>query len=131
MFEPPETAPATWPAFDVVDGSDALEVTVDVPGMKEADLAVTLTGRTLSIAGQRLVHDEHRNGPYVTQRRFAGAFERRFDLAPGLDAERIEADLRDGVLTVKVPKLDAVKPRKIALSKVVDKVKGLLGGRKE
>jgi HSP20 family protein len=128
MFEQVETAQAAWPAFDVVDGSDALEIRVDVPGMKESDLDITLAGRTLSISGQRLVDEQHRNGPYMMQSRFAGAFERRFDLAPGLDADHVDADLRDGVLTVKVPKLEAVKPRKIALDKVVDKVKGLLGG---
>jgi HSP20 family protein len=131
MFEQLETTQATWPAFDVVDRPDALEVKVDVPGMKESDLAITLTGRTLSISGQRLVDVQDRNGPYVIQRRFAGAFERRLDLAPGLDVDHIEAALRDGVLTVKLPKQDAIKPRKIALGNVVDKVRGLLGSHRK
>lgn len=127
MFDQQETTEGGWPAFDVVDGSDALAVKVDVPGMKESDLTVTLTGRTLSISGQRLVEDERRSGPYLTQRRFVGAFERRFNLDPGLDVDHIDADLRDGVLTVKVPKHEVVTPRKIALGKVAEKVKGLLG----
>jgi HSP20 family molecular chaperone IbpA len=65
----------------------------------------------------------------VTQRRFAGAFERRFELGPDLDVSRLEARLRDGVLTITVPRADSARPRKIALGTVVDKVKGLLGAR--
>jgi HSP20 family protein len=127
MFDQLEPSEASWPAVDVVDGSDELEVKVDVPGLTESDLEITVTGRTLAISGHRFVDDEQRNGAYVVQRRFSGAFERRFDLPPGLDADHIDANLRDGVLTVKIPKTDSAKPRKVALGGVVDKVKGLLG----
>ena len=129
MFEQLDTGGA-WPAYDVVDGDDALEVRIDLPGVKESDLAITVTGRTLSIAGQRLVDDAPADASFTIQRRFSGAFERRFDLAPGLDADRLDASLRDGVLIITVPKGESAKPRKVAVNRVVDKVKGLLGSRK-
>src|SRR5689334_22430126 len=82
MFEQLEAGGA-WPAYDVVDGDDALEVRIDLPGMNESDLAITVTGRTLSIAGERRVEDAPAGASFTIQRRFGGAFERRFDLAPG------------------------------------------------
>src|SRR5689334_15830331 len=126
IFEELEATEGSWPAVDVVDGARQLEIKLDVPGMKESDVDLTITGRTLAISGQRIVDEQDRSGPYVVQRRFAGAFERRFELPPELDADAIEAELRDGVLTIKVAKTEAAKPHRIALSKVVDKVKGLL-----
>lgn len=110
----------TWPQYDVSHTDDAVIITADVPGLGDDDVTVTVAGRTLTIEG-------------VTSRRgYAHTFQRQFTLAEGLDAERIEAQLERGVLTVLVPKSEQAKPRRVKLaSGVIDKVKGLLHPRGE
>ena len=107
-------SPPTWPQFDVEHTDDAVIVTADVPGMTEEDLSLTLTGRTLTVEGK------------IQRRRSTVEVSRRFELAEGLDLDRIEAEVKHGVLTIYVPKADSAKPRKIKLgSGVLDKVRGL------
>lgn len=113
-WAPPQAAP-TWPTFDVEHTDEAVIVTADLPGLTEDDVSVSVAGRTLTIEGQS------------NRKRWRGAFSRQFSLAEGLDTDRVEAELRHGVLTVVVPKTDQARPRKIKLgSGVLDKVKGLL-----
>jgi HSP20 family molecular chaperone IbpA len=108
---------ATWPEFDVQHTEDAVVITADVPGLAEQDLAVTLTGRSLTIEGK------------AQRRGYEGAFSRTFELAEGLDHDKLEASLERGVLTIYLPKSEAARPRRVAIGSggVLDKVKALIG----
>lgn len=107
---------ARWPVFDVAHGDDAIVITADVPGLGDDDVDVTVAGRVLTIEGR------------TSRRGYAGAFQKQFTLAEGLDLDNVAAQLDRGVLTVLVPKTAQAKPRQIKLGGgVVDKVKGLLG----
>jgi HSP20 family protein len=107
---------ASWPVFDVTHGDDAIVITADVPGLGDEDVDVTVAGRVLTIEGK------------TSRRGYAGAFQKQFTLAEGLDTEGIKAQLDRGVLTVLVPKPPKAQPRRIKLGTgVVDKVKELLG----
>jgi HSP20 family protein len=82
--------------------------------MTDEDLSLTLAGRTLTVEGK------------VQRRRSSYELSRRFELAEGLDLDRIEAEVKHGILTIYVPKAESAKPRQIKLgSGVLDKVKGL------
>jgi HSP20 family protein len=108
-------SPPAWPQFDVEHTDDAVIIAADVPGMTDEDLSLTLAGRTLTVEGK------------VQRRRSSYEISRRFELAEGLDLDRIEAEVKHGVLTIYVPKAESAKPRQIKLgSGVLDKVKGLL-----
>lgn len=107
-----------WPVFDVTHSDDAVVIAADVPGLADDEVSVSTAGRVLTLEGK------------TTRRGYPHAFQRQFTLAEGLDAERIEAQLERGVLTVLVPKIPQARPRQIKLrGGVIDKVKGLLGGK--
>ena len=92
------------PAVDIFEGADETWVVADMPGVKKADLHVELE------------HDELRIRATPTGFFDAGKhleLARAFRLPPGIDAEKVSADLKDGVLTLKLPKPQELKPRKI------------------
>jgi HSP20 family protein len=102
-------------SFDVKESKDAFEFRADVPGVKESDIEITLTGNRLSISGKREAEKTDSNDTYYTYERSYGSFSRTFTLPYGADTEHIRTDLKEGVLTVVVPKRAEVQPKKIAV----------------
>jgi HSP20 family protein len=91
------------PRADVVETDDGVEVTVELPGLEQKDVEVTLTDDLLTVKGEKKVaHEESRKGYYLSERAY-GAFHRAIPLPPGVDSEKAEAVFRNGVLTVKLP----------------------------
>lgn len=114
-----------WPQFDIEDSEDETVLVADVPGMREDDIEITTQGAMLIVRGERKPSQAQR-------RRFYGSFERRFHIGDLYDLDHVKANLQDGVLTIRLAKAAKAKPRRIPLTTgVVEKVKGLLGGRKE
>jgi HSP20 family protein len=105
------------PRFDVRETKDAYVFKADVPGVAEKDLDVQLTGNVLTISGERKIEaDGAPNGErYFAAERTYGKFSRAFSLPEGIDAERVSADVKDGVLTLVVPKRPEVQPRRITV----------------
>ncbi|WP_286134544.1 Hsp20/alpha crystallin family protein [Methylobacterium sp. Leaf123] len=99
----------TGPAADIVGKPTCYEITVELPGMDEKNIEVKVADGTLTIRGERRhEREEPGEGYYLAERRF-GAFERAFRLPQGVDAGRIEAVLRNGVLTLTLPKSPEAK----------------------
>ncbi len=109
------TAVAFAPAFEVKETKDAYLFKADVPGVKESDIDVTLTGNRLTISGKREEEKTEQNDTYYACERTYGGFTRSFTLPEGSMAEHIHADLKSGVLTVAVPKSAEAQPKKIAV----------------
>ena len=103
------------PAFEIREVKDAYEVRADVPGVKEEDLEVRVAGLQLVITGKR-EGEVANEGDYlfVFERGF-GTFTRTFTLPEGADLEHIVAALKDGVLTLHIPKKPEVQPKKIPI----------------
>ena len=101
------------PAVDIVEKDNAYEVTADLPGFDEKNIEVKLENGSLCIKGERKSEKEEKKKDFhLTEREF-GSFERRFSLPEGVDADKIEASLKKGVLTVSLPKKpEAQKPAK-------------------
>ena len=108
------------PAVDIVDKDTALEVTAELPGMDVNDIEVKFADSTLTIRGEKTeVREENKKDHYLSERRY-GSFSRSFRIPNVVDADRIEANFKNGVLTVTLPKTPkAVKSeKKIAIKKV-------------
>jgi HSP20 family protein len=103
------------PAFDVKETKDAYLFKADVPGIAEKDVEVTITGNRLTIAGKREEEKEDKGERYYTYERNYGTFTRVFTLPEGADVEKLAAGLEKGVLTITIPKLPEVQPKKIAV----------------
>ena len=91
------------PRSDVVETADGVEVTVELPGMEQNDVEVSLTGDTLTIKGEKKVErQDEKKGYYVSERAY-GSVYRTIPLPSGVDTEKADASFKNGVLTVKIP----------------------------
>ena len=86
-------------------------IAAEIPGVDMSELDLTLTNKSLVIKGERKVEQ----GKYYRQERPTGAFQRIVTLGVPVDRDQIKATLKDGVLTVVLPKTEAIKPRKISI----------------
>ena len=100
-------------AVDVVERTDAYELVAEVPGVRSEDLEVKLEDGVLTISAKRdRSQNEERNGYRRLERRY-GSFCRSFSLPEDIHEDAVSADLKDGVLTIRVPKGEKARPRKI------------------
>lgn len=108
------TNPRTFDAaIDVRASENEVVFICDVPGVKQEDLEVTLTNHVLTIKGTRKY--ESSETEQVMLGRSYGAFSRAYTLPDSLDEESLSANLADGVLTIRIPKLPKAKPRRIEI----------------
>lgn len=102
------------PAVDVHEDSEAVSLSAELPGVKRDAIEIQVDGNVLTLRGERKFEGEQVEGRrFHRVERSYGAFSRQFHLSSNLDATKIEAQLVDGVLTVRVPKKPEQKPRKI------------------
>jgi HSP20 family protein len=101
------------PAVDIAESEKAYEVTAELPGMEEKNIEVRIANGNLTIKGEKQEEKEEKKKDYYLSERHFGSFERRFRLPEGVDADKIEASFKKGVLTVTLPKKpEAQKPEK-------------------
>jgi HSP20 family protein len=105
------------PSFDVKENKEGYVFRADLPGVREEDLEISLTGNRLAIAGQREQEKHEQGDTYYASERTYGRFSRAFTLPDGTDGENVKAELKNGVLQVVVPKKPEVQPRKITIGK--------------
>lgn len=110
-----ERAGTFVPSFEVKETKDAYIFKADIPGVKEQDLDVSLAGNRLSVCGKREAEKEEKGETYFTYERSHGSFMRSFMLPQGVDPEQVTAEMKDGVLTLTVPKKAELQAKKINL----------------
>jgi HSP20 family protein len=103
------------PRFDVKESKDGYVIRADLPGVAEKDLDVSLSGNVLTISGHRADERKQEDERYYAMERSYGEFTRSFALPDGADAEHVHADLKDGVLTIALPKKAEAQARKITV----------------
>jgi len=110
----PLAATPSWGGFPMSmwEDENAVHVELDTPGVGEKDIELTIHDGDLIVRGERK-GEEKRNG---YDSRTYGRFAQRVTLPAAVDAEKVEAKLANGVLTVTCPKSEAAKPRKIAIA---------------
>jgi HSP20 family protein len=104
------------PAFEVKETKDAFSFKADVPGIKDADLEVTVANNRLTVSGKREAEKEQKEDTYYTYERSYGTFSRTFTLPPEADVAHLRAELKDGVLTVVAPKTAAAVAKRIPVT---------------
>lgn len=92
------------PPVDIVEKDKAYELTVELPGMSERDIEVRLADGELTIRGEKKQEEEEKGKNYYVAERSYGMFERRFDVPESVDADKIAATFKNGVLTLTLPK---------------------------
>lgn len=117
------------PSFDVKETNDAYVFKADLPGVDEDDLEITVTGNRLTVSGKREAEEREESERYYAYERSYGSFTRAFTLPDSADCDRVEAELKSGVLTVSIAKKPESQPRKISLKGIGEKIRGALGGK--
>lgn len=103
------------PNVDIIEHADELTIRADIPGAAAQDIDINFEKGTLTIHAK--VHDrEPENVSYLAREFAVGDFHRVFQVSEKIDAERIAADYSDGVLTLHLPKVAAIKARKIEIA---------------
>lgn len=112
-----ETALNTWtPAVDIYEDESQFLLKLELPEMNKEDIKINLNDNTLSISGERKFENEEKRDGYHRVERSYGQFYRSFTLPPNVNAETINAEYKDGVLRLNLPKKEEAKPKQINVS---------------
>ena len=112
-FRRSEAAFAAVPAVDVTETDKAYEITAELPGMNDKNVEVKMADGVLTIKGEKQEEKEEKKKDYYLRERNFGSFQRAFQVPDGVDADKIEASFKNGVLTVTLPKsAEALKTAK-------------------
>lgn len=114
-FESGDTS-ASAPAVDIHDSGEAITLLVEVPGFDKEDLVLEVENRQLTLRGEKREPALSAGETMVHRERRFGRFERSFALGFGVDREAISAEFAHGLLTVKLPKTEPAKARRITVS---------------
>jgi len=107
-----QEATALTPPVDIVEDAEGIVVTVDMPGVSKDHVSIGVEGDTLTLEGVVSLGENTQLQP-VYQEVGVAQYRRSFVLSRDLDTEHIEAQMRDGVLTLRVPKREQARPRRI------------------
>jgi HSP20 family protein len=103
--------PVFVPRFDIAENDDELTLWGDMPGVQSSDFDIQFENRQLTVHGK--VASRQASGQYLIREYGVGDFRRTFTIGESIDTSKIAAVLHDGVLTLRLPKTEEVKPRRI------------------
>ncbi|MBW1918229.1 MAG: Hsp20/alpha crystallin family protein [Deltaproteobacteria bacterium] len=107
---------AEWaPSVDVSESADKVTVKAEIPGMEPKDIDISLSGDLLTIKGEKKSEREEKEENYHLIERSYGSFSRTLRLPVGVEADKIEASYKQGVLTITCPKKEEVKAKPIQI----------------
>ncbi|RPJ31805.1 MAG: Hsp20/alpha crystallin family protein [Planctomycetaceae bacterium] len=112
----PGSMERVWaPAVDMYETKDALMVAAELPGLDEKDIHLSIIGDVLSVRGERQWNQEVKQESYYRGERWYGKFERSLPLPMPVQADKVTAQYRDGVLTITLPKVEEIRPKEIKI----------------
>ena len=104
------------PALDLYQSNDNVIAVVELPGMRKEEIEISLHDGTLTISGERKRESSSNGNKAERTERYIGTFRRSIALPTRVDATKVSATYRDGILTVTLPKAEEVKPKQIQVS---------------
>lgn len=103
------------PPVDVTEKDDRFSVSVELPGLKRDDIKLSLQNNVLTISGSKKRESESKDDRYHRIERSFGTFCRTINLASTVDASGTDAEFKEGILTVHLPKAEEAKPKEISI----------------
>lgn len=108
------TAPS-YPAINIWTNEDGQFISAEMPGIQVEDIDISVNGDMLTISGERGVGEIPENAVFHRRERGYGKFSRTIQLPAAVDAGRVEASFKNGVLNITLPRVEAEKPKKITI----------------
>lgn len=126
LFEDSFVSPLSWrtiagseggitPAVDVHETADEIVISAALPGVRADDVEITMTGQTLVLRGELKADETVQRDQYLYRERRYGSFGRSLQLPVRVEGDKAEATFEDGILTLRIPKAEEVKPRQIRI----------------
>jgi HSP20 family protein len=112
-FNVPVSNRGVFPLADVKEDEDKYTVTVEVPGIDKKDLKIKVKENSLLVEGEKKEETREEKESYLRVERSYGNFRRAFSFESDLDAEKVNAEFKNGILTVTLPKTEKEKPKEI------------------
>ena len=103
------------PTVDVTETDGNVMVKAELPGMDPKDIDIDITGDVLTLKGEKKSEEEKKDERYYFRERHYGSFQRTFQLPAGVDNDKVDANFKNGVLTVRIPKSEESKQKKIEI----------------
>ena len=110
-----EIHPGRQPISDVYETGDSLVFSMELPGFDKSEIEVNVDDHHLEVKGEHKASEKEEDRTYRQIQRWNGSSYRSFRLPQGLHRDKVSADLRNGVLSISIPKVKAAKPRQIAV----------------
>ena len=127
-FDVQERSRSWAPVVDIYEKGDDVVIRAELPGVNRDDIEVGVDKGVLTLSGERKIDKDVEEGTTYRRERFYGKFTRSFTLPDSVDASRIAAKAKDGVLEIRVPKAEQARPRRIEIE--LPQVGDLVEGRK-
>ncbi len=108
-------ASRVYPALNLTDDGNNFYVRAELPGIEPESLDISVVGDQLLIRGERKIEPEEQKAGYHRRERESGFFRRTMTLPVKVDPGRVSADMKNGVLTIALPRAEEAKPRKISV----------------
>ena len=102
-----------WPEIDVAEEENAILVRAEMPGCKSEDIDISVHGDVLTISGEKKLAEENNKKGYCRRESTYGAFRRQLTLPSDVNAKKVEAQYKDGVLVITLPKAESSKAVKV------------------
>lgn len=117
VWTPPVTAPQAAPSYDLYETGDHIVARFAIPGMNQEQLEITITRGVLTIKGYRGFYsgDQEKEATWHVRGLAEGSFQFALALPFPVDADRAEAGYEGGILTIQLPKAEAMRPKRIAV----------------
>ena len=110
------TEAVCFPAVDVYENKENLVIKADLPGVKQNEIDVAVEDGVLRIKGEKKKENEVKEDNFYRLERVYGAFERSFALPTNVDATKIKANYKEGVLEITLPKKEESKPKQVKIN---------------
>lgn len=105
------------PSADVYERKGEYVYELEIPGFEEKELEIEITDHVLTVKGERAEVTEEKDKTFWLHERLARAFERRFELPPEADTQKVKAEFKKGILAVHAPKAITATPKKVEIGK--------------
>lgn len=107
---------AAWsPLADVYETEKGISISIELPGIREDDIDMSISGDTLTVRGERKMDKEVQKESYHRIERAYGYFSRHFSILQGMLTDKVSASFKNGILTISIPRKQATKPKKIKI----------------
>jgi HSP20 family protein len=104
------------PRADIVESDDNVVLTFEVPGIDKNDIKVSVRDDALTVSGERSFSIDREKEHYTHRELVAGSFSRSFTLPETIDTDKIDAEYKNGMLTISLARKEAAKPKEIEVS---------------